>query len=247
MFGQDDLYAFHTRVFGAIGAPAHLIHTGGNSNDDRSLENTGGDDVDDLGYYPDGVKRTLTDEQIAMFRHSEIYSILRERQVLKENRQADGYELSDDQLSDSEKGIPAQVSSDKFAETLPDQTTKDQTTRYKGSKSETAGQRNTKGLISKTTGSNKRKRHSGDSGALQSQGHTFRRTARELDSLMADDRILDYGDDPSSTTESQTGVSDGFSMVSSASAVIEPISNASSVVRSPAVEGKKIWWPIVGT
>lgn len=33
------------------------------------------DDDDGLGYYPDGVKRTLTDEQIAMFRHSEIQAL----------------------------------------------------------------------------------------------------------------------------------------------------------------------------
>ncbi|XDG08494.1 hypothetical protein ABKA04_008109 [Annulohypoxylon sp. FPYF3050] len=32
---------------------------------------------DDLGYYPDGVKRTLTDEQIAIFRHSELESLRR--------------------------------------------------------------------------------------------------------------------------------------------------------------------------
>lgn len=41
----------------------------GNDNDERNI---GDDDDDDgLGYYPDGVKRTLTDEQILMFRHSE--------------------------------------------------------------------------------------------------------------------------------------------------------------------------------
>ena len=195
--------------------------------------------MDDLGYYPDGVKRTLTDEQIAMFRHSEIYSILRERQVLKENRQADGYELSDSQLSDGEE--EAQISSDKIAETPPNRNTK-----RKKSKSETAAQRNANGLISKTTGSNKRKRHREDSEDRQSQGHSFRRTARELDSLLADDQVLDYGDDPSSTFESQTGVADGFQMDPSASAVVDSISSASSVVRSPAVEGKRIWWPIVG-
>ncbi|KAI1451976.1 hypothetical protein F4805DRAFT_463262 [Annulohypoxylon moriforme] len=32
---------------------------------------------DGLGYYPDGVKRTLTDEQIAIFRHSELESLRR--------------------------------------------------------------------------------------------------------------------------------------------------------------------------
>lgn len=35
---------------------------------------------DGLGYYPDGVKRTLTDEQIAIFRHSEIEALRRARE-----------------------------------------------------------------------------------------------------------------------------------------------------------------------
>ena len=214
--------------------------TGGKFNDDSFLEDTGVEDVDDLGYYPDGAKRTLTDEQIAMFRHSEIYSILRKREALKENRQADGYELSGSQLSDGEE--EAQISSDKTAETPPDRGTK-----HKGSKSETAAQRNTNGLISETTGSNKRKRHSGDSGDPQRQGHSFRRTARELDSLLPDDQVLDYGDDPSITFESQNGVADGSQMDPSASTVVESISTASSIIQSPAVQGKKIWWPIVGT
>ncbi|KAL5345745.1 hypothetical protein ACLOAV_009499 [Pseudogymnoascus australis] len=34
---------------------------------------------DNLGYYEDGVKRTLTDEQITMFRHTEIETLLREK------------------------------------------------------------------------------------------------------------------------------------------------------------------------
>lgn len=38
----------------------------------------------DLGYYEDGVRRTLTDEQIAMFRHSEIQRLLAERRRKKE-------------------------------------------------------------------------------------------------------------------------------------------------------------------
>ncbi|KAI5310701.1 hypothetical protein KEM55_003279 [Ascosphaera atra] len=36
---------------------------------------------DGLGYYPDGVKRTLTDEQIEIFRHSEIFRIQRKREL----------------------------------------------------------------------------------------------------------------------------------------------------------------------
>ncbi|KAK5698303.1 hypothetical protein LTR97_007264 [Elasticomyces elasticus] len=39
---------------------------------------------DDLGHYEDGTKRTLTDEQIAMFRNSEIQKLLRERRLRRE-------------------------------------------------------------------------------------------------------------------------------------------------------------------
>ncbi|OOF96367.1 hypothetical protein ASPCADRAFT_506058 [Aspergillus carbonarius ITEM 5010] len=42
------------------------------------------EEEDDLGYYPDGVKRTLTDEQIRIFRHSEIHALLREKQLREE-------------------------------------------------------------------------------------------------------------------------------------------------------------------
>ncbi|KAK0753915.1 hypothetical protein B0T18DRAFT_385887 [Schizothecium vesticola] len=39
------------------------------------------DDDDGLGYYPDGVKRTLTDEQIAIFRHSELEKLRRAKEA----------------------------------------------------------------------------------------------------------------------------------------------------------------------
>lgn len=40
-----------------------------------------GDDDDNLGWYHDGVKRTLTHEQVAMFRHSEIQRLLQQRRL----------------------------------------------------------------------------------------------------------------------------------------------------------------------
>jgi hypothetical protein len=39
---------------------------------------------DDLGHYEDGVKRTLTDEQIEMFRHSELHELRRKMEKLDE-------------------------------------------------------------------------------------------------------------------------------------------------------------------
>lgn len=51
-----------------------------NQNDETENEPA----IADLGLYPDGVRRTLTDEQVAMFRHSEIQRLLAERRRKKE-------------------------------------------------------------------------------------------------------------------------------------------------------------------
>lgn len=42
---------------------------------------------DHLGYYADGVKRTLTDEQVKMFRHSEIHRLLSQRKQRRKQEQ----------------------------------------------------------------------------------------------------------------------------------------------------------------
>lgn len=56
-------------------------------------------DDDGLGWYDDGVKRTLTDEQIKMFRHSEMEALLRARRLQNE-------EESEDQDQDDEDYEP---------------------------------------------------------------------------------------------------------------------------------------------
>ncbi|KAH8429967.1 uncharacterized protein LDX57_007639 [Aspergillus melleus] len=55
---------------------------------DEIVDDNNDYDEDDLGYYPDGVKRTLTDEQIEIFRHSEIHTLLREKQLREEALEA---------------------------------------------------------------------------------------------------------------------------------------------------------------
>jgi hypothetical protein len=49
-------------------------------------EGSAEEDDDGLGYYPDGIKRNLTDEQISIFRHSEIQSLLRGHRHTKESK-----------------------------------------------------------------------------------------------------------------------------------------------------------------
>ena len=43
---------------------------------------------DELGYYNDGAKRTLTDEQIQMFRHSEMEQLIREGVLAREEEES---------------------------------------------------------------------------------------------------------------------------------------------------------------
>ncbi|KAI9835736.1 MAG: hypothetical protein M1819_001914 [Sarea resinae] len=73
---QDELHSFHSQHFNGS---ARVDHTPADTSH-HLIEDDG------LGYYPDGVKRTLTDQQIAMFRHSEIHALLRQRQRQRENQ-----------------------------------------------------------------------------------------------------------------------------------------------------------------
>jgi hypothetical protein len=54
---------------------------------------------DGLGYYPDGVKRTLTDEQIAIFRHSELEALRRAESVAVKPENATNNESGADTAS----------------------------------------------------------------------------------------------------------------------------------------------------
>ncbi|KAF1975774.1 hypothetical protein BU23DRAFT_579002 [Bimuria novae-zelandiae CBS 107.79] len=76
----DDLRHFHTKHFPTAPIPVQYLY----GTKGEVSEEYHDDDDDGLGYYEDGVKRTLTDEQIAMFRHSEIQRILLERMRRKE-------------------------------------------------------------------------------------------------------------------------------------------------------------------
>lgn len=64
-------------------ADFHTKHFSGHSKDYFATtflaEGVVGEEHDNLGYYADGVKRTITDEQIAMFRHTEIETLLRQK------------------------------------------------------------------------------------------------------------------------------------------------------------------------
>lgn len=87
---QGDLLAFHAKHFPNAPKPEHVLHRVFEEAAEESYE----EEDDGLGYYPDGSKRTLTDEQIAMFRHSEIQAVLRKRRLQRER--TDTGELSEE-------------------------------------------------------------------------------------------------------------------------------------------------------
>lgn len=79
---QADLRDFHAKHFPCAPAPEHNLHGVGDEPAEGFYEE---EDEDNLGHYDDGTPRTLTDEQIAMFRHSEIQAIIRKRRQQREN------------------------------------------------------------------------------------------------------------------------------------------------------------------
>ncbi|POS84107.1 hypothetical protein EPUL_003310 [Erysiphe pulchra] len=76
---QQDLASFYSSHFSSANLDYFSRHF---------LEpETSNDPEDDcLGYYEDGTKRTLTDEQIAIFRHSELHRLVKEKKNLAEKQ-----------------------------------------------------------------------------------------------------------------------------------------------------------------
>ncbi|KAK4229508.1 hypothetical protein QBC38DRAFT_103954 [Podospora fimiseda] len=88
---QAEMIAFHETHFAQFATnhfdthflrpsqptPENNPHTG---EEEEYYEDEEEEEDDGLGYYPDGVKRTLTDEQVAIFRHSELEALRRAKE-----------------------------------------------------------------------------------------------------------------------------------------------------------------------
>ncbi|KAL8910225.1 MAG: hypothetical protein Q9171_004468 [Xanthocarpia ochracea] len=209
-----------------------------------------------LGYYPDGVKRTLTDEQIAMFRHSEIYSLLRKRQLQKENREMD--EESGVSPTNSEA---RELQREPLSLVLPDEYLSESTKIY-GPGGKTLCKMNTEEANltdltdlygpaqedkAKITGKWKRKRAHQHERRNINQGTTPRRQARELDNAVAGVGSLDYGEelsvDQSNSNSTRTEMQRAQVDYTNHDDLVDP--QTSQEAMAPK-EGRKIWWPAIG-
>lgn len=172
-----------------------------------------------------------------MFRHSEIYSILRERQVGKENREADGDQWSEGEIPRAEKIV------------LPQLHINDEGKVQSGEDVVYSLKRGEEFESQDTTNAsfgNKRKRHRSDLGNTREPTH--RRVARELDSAVADDQVLDYGDESTAPPEPNVPRPE-LGQEADTSNAEEAASDNDAGGRAPnsALDGKKIWWPVLGT
>lgn len=138
------------------------------------------DDEDGLGYYSDGEKRTLTDEQIQMFRPSEIQTILRRRRLELENAEADGEDAPDAVIASQVEKIPqvtreaAQTSMQQSQDTTPSKVV---------------------GLPDASPSPKRKWDDFIDDSEANPEALTHRRIAREMDEVKAERTDLMYGDD----------------------------------------------------
>ncbi|KAF2146809.1 uncharacterized protein K452DRAFT_294343 [Aplosporella prunicola CBS 121167] len=177
---EEDLRAFQRKHFPTAPAPASFVPV-----QDEAEEYTYEEDWeyyeedDGLGYYSDGVKRTLTDEQIAMFRHSEIQATLKERR-----RQAE-----DDVIEEGTGAVPLNGTGEATPVNVraPSATPSD-TPNFGGSPPPTP-----KAKSKNKRRNKKRKRNTEDpSNPEEDEGITYRRIARELDEQKNVAVELDY-------------------------------------------------------
>lgn len=114
--------AFHQAHFGGAAIPQFgqtFLNpaVGAQADDDDDEEQW--EEEEDLGHYDDGVKRTLTDDQIAMFRHSELKELRRkqERAALKKHKHrkddSDEPQAHSDDAPLEESSLPSRFTSTK--------------------------------------------------------------------------------------------------------------------------------------
>ncbi|KAL8827265.1 MAG: hypothetical protein Q9170_007080 [Blastenia crenularia] len=180
---------------------------------------------DGLGYYPDGVKRTLTDEQISMFRNSEIYSILRKRQLLRENREAqEGLPVADTQSPVTGAGHPFQKTQD------------DQPFPFHDDEAPS---------LDSPVAKRRKQDYGGD---VNLCSVTSRRRVRELDDVVADVGVLDYGEEvDAGGNEKHTAVAGESSREQIDKANYEDQKHyVGELDAASSKQGREIWWPTIG-
>ncbi|KAL8748455.1 MAG: hypothetical protein Q9184_007291 [Pyrenodesmia sp. 2 TL-2023] len=227
---QADLEAFQRShfVYEISTAAVQSLHYGSSTEAWPLLDHD--EEQDSLGYYPDGVKRSLTDEQISMFRHSEIYSLLRKRQLQKENQEADGN---------------ASTASQAATLTLD---TSDHPTEQEASENPMGSCESVKQDEATSNMVKRQKRHEDGEQGGEVEASSSRRQIRELDGMSTGIDYLDYGEEPSVNQHPQTFATPTWSLTVGSDPADEAVQHPAQQSGSAqsAKQGKLIWWPTIG-
>jgi hypothetical protein len=157
----------------------------------ETVDNIPVEEDDCLGTYEDGAERTLTDEQIAMFRHSELQEMIKQHRIEMENADDGGAEMPQQHTESSLKtdAPPKSTvpSANTRSENMPDPRSKDFQVPNKSSvnKKRKRGKQVKQPFYKPTKQDKEQFTHDGDE-------RTFRRICREADELKTDEFELDY-------------------------------------------------------
>ena len=177
-----------------------------------------------------------------MFRHSEIYSLLRERQREQEKADAASQE---DEVNDHLTGA---ARDGEISLSFEDATRGDSDDEEEYARFLETEQRE---LQAQATKKSKRKRDTTEGADERGRPPTARRIAREMDEVTVDNTVLDYGEEESTSGHNTSLQIDsngpnGRTRVCYEDAA-EPFGlDSTKTVPNSAVEGRKIWWPVIG-
>ena len=254
---QEDLLSFHVRRYGRALHDTHSIskpHRAVNQNDEATI------DGDDLGYYPDGVRRTLTDQQVAIFRHSEIQSLLRAKRHQREMKSSEsevnpvgrdieskGKDRESDQLppammesSHSEFGKNSEDNKVMDVDEEDEEDDEEEYSRFLAAERQE--------FESATLAINSSRR--GENFDRADRTTSTRRRVRELDAAESRDEVLDYGEERCMVSGPSKRNSDHMVNAKRVSPHADTLTtfvcmgNPETV--NKLVEGRKIWWPTIG-
>jgi len=148
-----------------------------------------------LGYYEDGAKRTLTDDQIAIFRHSEIQTLIKQCQASPDSAQVSSTHIVDSKVlpqNDDNLSTTAETarSVGHHARTLKRNKKHLNKKRHVLAVPEQTKRRRRN--TSSPSGDEKQLRHNPADYMSEDEDRTYRRRAREEDAQVATNVDLDY-------------------------------------------------------
>jgi hypothetical protein len=181
---QDSLLEFHAKHFLGSAPP--------NKPAEEFYEEEGDDDG--LGYYDDGVKRTLTDEQIAIFRHSEIHDLIQRcvrAKLEREEAEAEAAaEKEDAEISNGTVTAAVSAAGDVGANSGYNATVLKTAKELLEPPTSKSQKRKRKRPAKAEAGNNDRRNP--EDFKDEPKGKTYRRICRDMDTIMDESITLDY-------------------------------------------------------